>query len=157
MGPSDNLRGQYRPATEPTHYSAFFEFVFGSVLLVLMLVTLWMGAGTADGVGSFLKAVVLGLFFGVPLGAFVLFVAATVGWGLWRVSVATALPLWVSVVLVSLVGALALAVAVSLVGLLGAPSEYERLVLILWMTGRVAILSVPVGLFFAWRTYGRLR
>lgn len=156
-------RGQYGPKGDPDSYGDFFGLALKSVLLVWTLAVIVLGVATVIKVGSITSifaAIGFGLSFGFVYALVVVAVVATVGWVLWRLCAASALPLWGAVVLVSILATLALAYSLSRVvvfaGAVG-PSGTDSLLSIMWVAGRIAIVSVPVSLLVAWRTYGRLR
>lgn len=163
MARADLTRGQYRQKGDPGSYADFFGFVLKSVLFVWILAAIWLGVGTvikAGSVTSIFAAFGLGLTFGFFYALVVLAVATTVGWVLWRLCLASALPMWGAAALVSLLAALALAYSLSrfvvFSGAVGS-SGTESFLTVMWVAARIAIVSVPVSLLVAWRTYGRLR
>ncbi len=147
---------------EAESYGAFFGFAARSIVAVWMLTILWLSVGTLIETGSLttlFAGVALSLVFGLGCALFFLAIAATLGWAIWRLCFAARLPLWSAVTFVALLGALALAFAVSRfalpVGGIG-QGRSDGLKVILALATRMAIVSVPVGLFMARRTYGRL-
>ena len=148
---------------DPRRYGGFTVFVLKSVSLVLALIVVWIGVSAGMETGD-LFSVVPGIVFGLTIGAlyavFVFAVAATAGWLVWRTLLALGLPLWIAVFVVSLLCTFALALALSRFvlgsGIVETGTGSAYLIYVVWLTGRIALLSVPIGLLVAWRTYVRL-